>query len=77
MTDYSAQVYDAGYPERVAALLMLLALGIAVGLWRIGSARGTARRPAARARVFAPDDDDDFLRELDRRTRRSDDEPLT
>jgi len=54
-----------------------MALGIAVGLWRIGSARGTARRPAARARVIAPDDDDDFLRELDRRTRRSDDEPLT
>jgi hypothetical protein len=56
----------------VAAVLILLVLGLIIGLCRLAAHRRAA--PATRVRVFAPDDDPDFLRELDRRTRRQDDD---
>jgi hypothetical protein len=60
------------YSERVAVVLILVVLGLIVGLCRLAANRRTA--PIPRARVLAPDDDPDFLRELDRRTRRRDDD---
>jgi hypothetical protein len=45
-----------------------------LGLWRVSAARRTSRDQAVRYRFVAPDDDPDFLRELDLRTRRPDDE---
>jgi hypothetical protein len=62
----------------VAAVLLLLILGLTFGIWRVSSAqrtnRGRAGGKAVRYRFVAPDDDPDFLRELDLRTRRPDDE---
>jgi uncharacterized membrane protein YqjE len=58
----------------VAAVLLLLILGLIIGLWRMVATRRATRPP--RVQLIAPDDDPDFLRELDRRTRRrQDDEP--
>jgi len=61
------------YSERVAVVLILVVLGLIIGLCRLAANRRTA--PIPRTRVLAPDDDPDFLRELDRRTRRRDDDP--
>jgi hypothetical protein len=47
---------------------------MALVLWRASSARRTPGGQAVRYRFVAPDDDPDFLRELDLRTRRPDDE---
>jgi hypothetical protein len=57
----------------VAAVLLLIILGLTIGLWRLVVTHRASLPP--RARVLAPDDDPDFLRELDRRTRRQDDDP--
>jgi hypothetical protein len=65
---------NRGYSGQVPALLLLLALLILVLVWRFRSAR-KASGPQARPRFVAPDDDPDFLRDLDRRTRRDDDQP--
>jgi hypothetical protein len=60
------------YSKRVAAVLILLVLGLIIGLYRLAANRRSA--PVQRVRVYAPDDDPDFLRELDRRTRRQRDD---
>jgi hypothetical protein len=62
-----------GYSKRVAALYLLILLILAVCLWRMATNRRTAPVPT---RLLAPDDDPDFLRELDRRSRRADDDPV-
>lgn len=68
---------------------MLLIGALLFALWRMsgpanssgGSRGGTARptpppmRKPARREPLAPDDDPDFLRELDRRARRKDEPP--
>ncbi len=53
----------------MVVLVVLLVVALLIG-WRLTA----VRRGAARAypRVVAPDDDPDFLRELDRRTRDDD-----
>jgi uncharacterized membrane protein YqjE len=62
-----------GYSKRVAALYLLILLALVVCLWRVAANRRTA---PVTARFIAPDDDPDFLRELDRRSRRGDDDPV-
>jgi hypothetical protein len=57
----------------VAALFLLILLILAVCLWRLAANRHTA---PVTTRFIAPDDDPDFLRELDRRSRRGDDDPV-
>jgi hypothetical protein len=57
----------------VAAVLLLIILGLTLGLWRLVAIHRASQPP--RARLIAPDDNPDFLRELDRRTRRQDEEP--
>jgi hypothetical protein len=56
----------------VPVLLVLLIVILAVLVWRHTSSRKSAG-PQLRARHVGPDDDPDFLRELNRRTRRDDD----
>jgi hypothetical protein len=63
-----------GYPDRVPVLVLLLALILAVFVWRYAAARKAAG-PQLRPRFVGPDDDPDFLRELSRRTRRDEDLP--
>lgn len=63
-----------GYPGWVPALLVLLILVLAVVVWRFSASRKAAG-PQLRPRFVAPDDDPDFLRDLDRRTRRDDKQP--
>ncbi|HEY6747690.1 MAG TPA: hypothetical protein VI357_18470 [Mycobacteriales bacterium] len=53
-------------------LLLLLIVILAVLVWRHTSSRKSAG-PQLRPRHLGPDDDPDFLRELNRRTRRDDD----
>ena len=65
---------ERGYPEPVPVLLLLLTMVIAVLVWRFAAARKTGASPL-RPRFVGPDDDPDFLRELDRRSRRPDDQP--
>lgn len=58
------------------ALLVLLTLVLVVLVWRFSAARKAAGpQPRPRPRFVAPDDDPDFLRDLDRRTRRDDEQP--
>jgi uncharacterized membrane protein YqjE len=57
----------------VAALYLLILLTVVVCLWRLAANRRTT---PVTARFIAPDDDPDFLRELDRRSRRGDDDPV-
>jgi hypothetical protein len=56
----------------VPVLLVLLIVILAVVVWRRTSSRKSAG-PRLRPRHLGPDDDPDFLRELNRRTRRDDD----
>ena len=71
-------------------MLFLIAFGcaavIAVVLWKaMNSSRGEAPPPAGRprqagpprTRVSGPDDDPDFLRQLDERVKRRDDPPAS
>jgi hypothetical protein len=60
-----------GYSDRVPVLVLILALILAVLIWRYAAQRKAA--PALRPRFVGPDDDPDFLRELGRRTRKDDD----
>lgn len=53
-------------------MLLLLIVILAVLVWRHTSSRKSAG-PQLRPRHVGPDDDPDFLRELNRRTRRDDD----
>jgi hypothetical protein len=55
----------------VPVLLVLLIVILAVVVWRHTSSRKSAG-PQLRPRHLGPDDDPDFLRELNRRTRRDD-----
>jgi hypothetical protein len=60
----------------VPALLLLLTVLLIVLVWRFTAARNAAGpRPRPRPRFVAPDDDPEFLRDLDRRTRRDDEQP--
>jgi hypothetical protein len=73
--------------EVVPMLFLIAFVGaaiIAVVLWKAmnasrGEAPPPARRPSQpgppRTRVFGPDDDPDFLRQLDERVKRRDDPP--
>jgi hypothetical protein len=63
-----------GYPDPVPVLVLLLALILAVLVWRYAAARRAAG-PQLRPRFVGPDDDPDFLRELSRRTQRDEDLP--
>lgn len=63
-----------GYAGRVPALLLILTVILLVLVWRVVATRN-ASGPQARLRFVAPDDDPDFLRDLDRRTRRDDEQP--
>ena len=58
-------------------LVVLLAAGPAYLIWRYaspaGRLRAAARRLQRESRPFAPDDDEEFLRELDRRRLHGDD----
>ena len=56
-----------------ASLLLLHGL-LVVLVWRFAAAP-QRRGPQPRPRFVAPDDDPDFLRDLDRRTRRDDEQP--
>jgi hypothetical protein len=56
----------------VPVLLVLLIVILAVVVWRHTSSRKSAG-PQLRPRHLGPDDDPDFLRELNRRPRRDDD----
>jgi hypothetical protein len=56
----------------VPVLLVLLIVILAVVVWRHTSSRKSAG-PQLRPRHLGPDDDPDFLRELNRRTGRDDD----
>jgi hypothetical protein len=58
----------------VPALLLILIVVLVVLVWRVTATR-KASGPQARPRFVAPDDDPDFLRDLDRRTRRDDEQP--
>jgi hypothetical protein len=55
-------------------VVVLLAVVVGIVLWRISVARKGAANSRSRRRFVAPDDDPEFLRWLDRRTRRRDDE---
>jgi hypothetical protein len=57
----------------VPVLLLLLIVILAVLVWRHTSSRKSSG-PHLRPRHVGPDDDPDFLRELNRRTRRDDDQ---
>ncbi len=57
------------------ALLLLLTVVLLVVVWRLTATKRTSPRPPSRPRFVAPDDDPDFLRDLDRRTRRDDEQP--
>jgi hypothetical protein len=65
----------------VVVVLVMRAASAPGGTGRSNSAWGSASRPAQRprpqraARPLAPDDDPEFLRELERRTRRDDGSP--
>ena len=63
-----------GYSGGVPALLLLLTVLLIVLAWRFTAARNAAG-PRPRPRFVAPDDDPEFLRDLDRRTRRDDEQP--
>ena len=63
-----------GYSGWVPALLLLLTVLLIVLVWRFTAAR-KAVGPRPRPRFVAPDDDPEFLRDLDRRTRRDDEQP--
>jgi hypothetical protein len=63
-----------GYSDWVSALLLLVTVLLVVLLWRFAAARKAAG-PQPRPRFVAPDDDPEFLRDLDRRTRRDDEQP--
>ncbi len=63
-----------GYSGLVPVLLLLLTVLLIVLVWRFAAARKAAG-PQPRPRFVAPDDDPEFLRELDRRTRRDDEKP--
>lgn len=55
-------------------LAVFAAVAVVVALWRLlGPQRATGGQRPHR-RVLAPDDDPDFLRELDKRTRPPDDD---
>lgn len=58
-------------------LVVILAAGPAYAFWRCatpaGRLRAAARRLHRDERPYAPDDDEDFLRELDRRRLHGDD----
>jgi len=56
----------------VPVLLVLLIVILAVVVWRHTSSRKSTG-PQLRPRHLGPDDDPDFLRELNRRPRRDDD----
>jgi hypothetical protein len=56
----------------VAAVLLLIILALTIPLWRLVATHRATLPP--RARLIAPDDNPEFLRELDRRARRQDDE---
>ncbi len=56
------------------ALLLLLTVLLIVLVWRFTAARKAAG-PQPRPPFVAPDDDPEFLRDLDRRTRRDDEQP--
>jgi hypothetical protein len=56
----------------VPLLLVALIILLAVLVWRHTSSRKSAG-PQLRPRHVGPDDDPDFLRELNRRTRHDDD----
>ncbi len=55
-------------------MLLLLTVLLLVLVWRFTATR-KASGPQARPRFVAPDDDPDFLRDLDRRTPRDDEQP--
>ena len=57
------------------AVLLLLTLVLLVLVWRFTSTRRPSPGSGGRPRFVAPDDDPEFLRELDRRTRRDEDQP--
>ncbi len=66
----------------VAATIIVLLMRAGAAKWGPDSGGGTAPRPQRRPRPSAqapgalgPDDDPDFLRELERRTRRDDGSP--
>jgi hypothetical protein len=59
----------------VPALLLLLTVVLLVLVWRFTSTRRPSSGSGGRPRFVAPDDDPDFLRELDLRTRRDEDQP--
>jgi hypothetical protein len=75
--------------EVVPMLFLIAFVGaaiIAVVLWKAmnasrGEAAPPARRPSQpgppRTRVYGPDDDPDFLRQLDERVKRRDDPPAS
>jgi hypothetical protein len=63
-----------GYSGWVPALLLLLTVLLVVLVWRFAAGRKAAG-PQPRPRFVAPDDDPEFLRDLDRRTRRDDEQP--
>jgi len=54
-------------------VLLLLTVLLVVLAWRYAARKATGPRPWPR--FVGPDDDIDFLRELDRRTRRDDEKP--
>jgi hypothetical protein len=54
----------------VVAIFALLTYGLIRVIERRGLARGTKRRSAPPRRPVAPDDDTDFLRDLDRLRKR-------
>ncbi len=66
----------ATYPEGVKVLIVVLLLGVLIYLTiRLIERFGKPRRPAegggrTEPRVTGPDDDPDFLRDLDRRWRK-------
>lgn len=53
-------------------LAILVVVALAAALWRLLGPQRDTRQP--QGRVLAPDDDPDFLRELDKRARRPDDD---
>ena len=59
------------YAGLVPVLLLLLIVLVVLVVWRLTAARRPAGR-RARPRFVAPDDDPDFLRELDRRAQHDD-----
>ena len=59
----------------LALLAAVGALVVALLLWRSFAGQRVGVPSAPRRAPIAPDDDPDFLRELDRRTRRDDGSP--